>query len=439
MIAAMANAWWLGLLCTLACQKDEPPPPEPRPLPPPPLQPSGPVFLLADLVVVMIDESGPRSLANQVQWMDVLPDGTMWGCSVWSVSHWDGKAVTTTKPPFPIEACAAGPDGKLVAVRGTWDHGVDLIATFDGKTWTKTPTKLGPKQFSQFKVFDLVVDRAGVIYLQSWDDRDRRAALHAYVGGTWKQLTSNTHISHLIRGGDGHAYVLRQIKHYGDYPDALSRLTPTEIHDPIFIDDANSGHIYPWIDAAGTWTLHDRVNGTIRRAGGTTKLPAGPSIPPLRHPHPNPFAVDTNGRMWLDLYDGLNVIARDGTRTVFPRGSIAGIAAPIEKIVAIAGGPKLTPSAAVERRRIIGSVTGHEGPLANAPVVMCSYPSNADPPCSDEDMKWTTTTDDKGQFSIPNVPRFRYSIVVKYGDYWHPLRLGCCADQTDFPTVTLPR
>ena len=389
---------------------------------PPPFAPPGLAYLLVGHHVLSLDATGTHEIATEVSYMDVLPDGSLWACGAWRAVHWDGTHTTAMKPIVYAEsACASGPDGSL----WLYERGTNLLAHYTGNTWTTVRAPIPGRG----EIEQLVTDKDGLLYALVRDHHGSGDAVFVYATSWTKvPLASSTgSCEHLFRGGDGNLWLIYVVTHGEDHPLALARLTPTGSQPPVFIDDHfQASWLFASVDVRGTATIDDLRRSVLVQDGKTLRLPAHAARGGDPRRGPGPFAIDAAGRTWIDLADGLEVIEREGHRTVFPRASLAGVTEPIRQIAVVGAGPALPAPTAPVTRTITGTVTG----AIHAPIILCT---DARDPCFPGLPHWDTTTDADGRFTLTNVPRFSAELHIQLGApaVWRYLRTTCCTQDSD--------
>lgn len=406
--------------------------------PPPPVTTPGAAYFLVGRNVVRLDDKGFATIATDIDTMDVLPDGTMWACSMWHLAHWDGTKTTDYKPKLPVTACAAGPDGVVWVLNDRhYDNAVDQLGRFDGTTWKITTAAIGDASTSTEA---LLVDREGRLYAL---DRGSSGGDGVFIlDKTWRQLalqkvSESSYINHLVRGGDGAVWATYQVASGGKYPSGVARLLPAGGDEPTYIADYfQQEQIYPFIDAAGRYTVLDPRRNVLEQANKKRTLPM-PVAQRYYSRDAGPVWIDGAGRIWLDLVDGINVIEKGGKRTIYPRGSIDGIRENVKTIVVTGAGPALvTPPPVVTR-----TITGQLRDGGKLELWLCGDPWSRE--CPPGLPVWKTWSDAEGNFTFENVPRWTFSIQGLVGisgsKVWRVLDTKCCADGAVLEPATFHR
>jgi hypothetical protein len=142
-------------------------------------------------------------------------------------------------------------------------------------------------------------------------------------------------------------------------------------------------------------------------------------------------ALDGQNRAWVSSREGLTVIAPDKTVQEYPNSSVMELVGSyVTDIVVVGNGPALPAPGPLH----VGGVTGKalvEGtPVANAKVEMCTSPSwGGSQPCYDSKVKFTGTTNDKGEFTFEGVPIANYTVNVEIKGKWQMYTLSNIATE----------
>ncbi len=399
---------------------------------PPPVTTPGAAYFLANRSVVRLDDRGFRVIATDVDSMDVLPDGTMWACSIWHIAYWDGTTTADYKPKLPSDICSAAPNGDLWVLQDRYyDPAHDLLGRFDRKRWTIVPANIGAPDD---KTKELVVDRDGHLYarVSSRDSGD-----HIYVlDKAWRTSplpysATRPRVESIVRGADGRVWATYDVEAalHGGMSTAIVQLGG----DTIALTDKTLD-ARPFVDAAGVVTaIQPRANALVQGPTETKPTTMPMPMPIARRGLSAGVAIDGAGRIWIDLVDGVSVIERGGKRTVYPRGSIPGITESVRAIAVTGAGPTLVPPDPVAARSIRGQIRG----AGKVELAMCGDPYASE--CPPGLPVWTTYSDAEGAFTFENVPRWSLDIVGLTGlsgeKYWRRIEAACCADKDDLGEV----
>ena len=400
--------------------------------PPPPSATPGAAYFLAGRSIVRLDTSGFRTIASDVDVMDVLPDGTMWACSASRLVRWDGTRSAEYKPPLAVTTCAAAPDGSVWVLEERYrDRLVDRLGRFDGATWTIRNAAIGDVETS---ATGMLVDREGHLYVRT-ETSGTNDAVFVLDNRVWRRVplqgaAEGTYVNHLLRGDDGQIWATYQLNKTGGYEGGVARLTPSGGEAPTNLTDFfPQQQVYPVVDASGVVTVLDSQRNSVAQARRVRKLHLPVPHDGWDRDNRGPFAFDGAGRMWLDLTDGINVVEKGGKTTVYPRGSVDGIRQNIKTIVVTGAGPALPPPGPVVTRTITGKLREE----IKLDLVLCGDGGYSE--CPRGLPSWTTTSDAEGNFRFDDVPRWTLSMRGLTGPssnrVWRPLEIACCAEQTE--------
>ncbi|MGE3766846.1 MAG: hypothetical protein AB7L94_31625 [Kofleriaceae bacterium] len=395
--------------------------------PPPAMTTPGAAYFLTGRSVVRLGDSGFQTIATDVDQFDVLPDGTVWGCSLWHVARWDGARTTDWKPDLPIDACTATPDGSLWVLNDrSYDGTSDQIGRFDGTIWKVTSATIGGPSM---KADALISDREGRLYVVNRSAGGGSDEVFV-LDKTWRRVqirhaSDRLYLNHLFRAGDGSVWATYDVSKDGRSSTGFARLTPAGGDEPIYTaDHVQAEQMYPFVDSVGVFTVLDPRRNLLEQATKKRKLP----MPVAQRGHDRdtagPFAIDGAGRIWIDLVDGINVIERGGKRTVYPRGSIPGIVENVKTIVVTGAGPALVAPGPVPTRTIKGQLRAG----GKIELSMCAEPWGRE--CPSGLPVWKTYSDAEGTFTFEDVPRWTFSIQGLAGQsgnkWWRGVDVTCC-------------
>ena len=131
-------------------------------------------------------------------------------------------------------------------------------------------------------------------------------------------------------------------------------------------------------------------------------------------------ALDGQGRAWIGSREGLSVVAADGTVTEYPTGSVPELIGLSTNMMVVGAGPKLPEAGPVQTGPVTGKALIDGTPVANAEIEMCTSPQMFAPtsPCDKAKVKFSGTTNDKGEFTFDKVPLGDFNIAVKLDTGW---------------------
>lgn len=290
----------------------------------------------------------------------------IWVAHFQGVSHFDGKAWTTTDykelgsgaTANLVKEVAVAPDGKVWAVTS------NSVASYDGKAWTVYEKGKG---FDKDYFFDgLAVDSKSNVYV------GHGQGVWTYDGKEWKQLTAPD---------------LQQVQ-------------------AVAVD--SKGQLWAGTFAKGV-QMYDGKKWT-----GFTKQSAKLTSDQVRT-----LAVDGQDRVWAGLDYGLAVY--DGKEwTSFHMHTSDLLDNSVFTVVAVGKGPALPAKKEKKPGTIIGTIRTGRDNVVGAKVELCSdfVPSifRGATPCADHAYTQLVETDKEGNFTFKDVPVGRYGFVVQGPD-----------------------
>lgn len=130
--------------------------------------------------------------------------------------------------------------------------------------------------------------------------------------------------------------------------------------------------------------------------------------------------LDDQNRAWVYSREGLSVIGPDKTVTEYPNSTVMEILGsyPAE-IVVVGNGPALPAPGPVRTAGVTGKVLLEGTAVANSKIEMCATPSwGGSQPCFDSKVKFSGSTNDKGEFAFEAVPIGSYTMSVEISGKW---------------------
>jgi hypothetical protein len=132
------------------------------------------------------------------------------------------------------------------------------------------------------------------------------------------------------------------------------------------------------------------------------------------------MAIDGRRRIWVAAREGLSVIDEGGRVVEYPAGSFPSLAGRVSHMVVLGRGPDLPSAPELSKASLIGRIELAKAPLANAKREACpTVQLLADgSPCSVAKLRFTGTTDARGNFRLDEVPIGDYSFAVEIDGVW---------------------
>jgi hypothetical protein len=290
--------------------------------------------------------------------------GTLWAAFIQGVSYFDGTKWTDYEKQFGtgpftsiLKKVVAGPNGTAWAVTD------GSVAEFNDGKWTAY--EKGSGFTSDINVDDVIVDAKGTAWVLA------SGGLFKFDNGKWVE-NKDSHLSGAITlamSADGKLWV--------------------GTTKGLAVNDGKS------------WTTYtqkkDQLSGNYIRS----------------------IAIDAQGRAWIGTDYGLDVF--DGkTWTVYLMSNSDLLDNAIGTIILNGNGPKLPALADKKPGSITGLITSGKSPVAGATFQLCTESVGGiftgSTPCGDNPYTQSVKTDDKGVYTLDNVPVGRYEFVVQGTD-----------------------
>jgi hypothetical protein len=143
------------------------------------------------------------------------------------------------------------------------------------------------------------------------------------------------------------------------------------------------------------------------------------------------IAVDGAGRAWVAADHGLAILGPDGALLAqWTRGTIPLIRGPVSRVAVQGSGPTALPILAPEATGTVrGTLVGPAGPLAGVDLEVCLSPRiwSDGTPCAGGVAVHTAKTDEKGRFTLTDMPIGGFGIAVREGEGWTVVMgFPCC-------------
>jgi hypothetical protein len=126
-------------------------------------------------------------------------------------------------------------------------------------------------------------------------------------------------------------------------------------------------------------------------------------------------ATDKRRRFWFSTDNGLAVLA-DGAFTLYPNGSIPQLAGVITNMAIVGKGPELPAPVDPPKVTVKGRLLDGRSGVERANLVLCPHPSEntrSTNPCQAYKVKYSTVTDDNGNYTFKDVPAGGYGRAWK--------------------------
>lgn len=386
--------------------------------PPVPGAPGAAYFAVNKVGVVRLDGGKFTVLADSptalMKGLQVGGDGRVWTGGFQDLMRLEGdgfkKAVTAEFSDLggSVDDFAVTADGQIWAVtfKGVSHH--------DGKAWTtEEKANIGA---GEDLLQGVVVDAGGKVWVASTHK------IHVRDGGAWKDIDlgkagrGTLYFEDIELAADGSVYALASsaLFHIGPALDKVEKVK------------------FAGMGSYGSYgSLSLSTNGGLAFADidKVLALPAG-GKPKVYGPRVSKYfqagkvyavAADDSGRVWVSSEGGITILGPDDAKTEWAGGSIPELTGEIRGLMVVGAGPAELPGAgAVRKGGLTGKLIRDGSPLANIPVEICPSPSMiySKTPCADGAVKFTTKSDDKGVWTVSDVPIGTYGLAVKIDSKW---------------------
>ena len=173
--------------------------------------------------------------------------------------------------------------------------------------------------------------------------------------------------------------------------------------------------------AAQHLAARDGDNAIVWPAGGSSRVYESRDNKDFAADNIKAVAADDGGRLWVASELGVAILGPGEAKTEWPSGTVPELVGEVEAILVVGAGPATLPGAGPQRKGgLTGKILRGGSPQASVPVELCPSPDMmfTDSPCADSAVKFVTTTDDKGVWTVQEVPLATYGIAVKLDDKW---------------------
>lgn len=405
---------------TAADPKPETPVP-PTPAFTPPTRPAGPAgpayFALDDRGIVRLDDGKFTLLANSpttlIKGLQLGGDGAVWVVGFQDVLRLDGdKFKKITEAGYSeiggsIDAFTVTDKGEL------WAATFKGVSHFANRAWTtEEKAKIGA---GDDLLAGIVVDKAGRVWVLSTHK------LHLLENGAWRDIDlsaggipSLLFFESLALAPDDSVYALAST--------ALLHVSPAGVATKVALGGrsiASYGRLM--VASGGGLAARDGDSAIGWPAGGEPRVYESRDGKDFKADNIKAVAADDSGRLWVSSELGVAILGPGDAKVEWPSGTVPELVGEVEAILVLGSGPAKLPGAGPQRKGgLTGKVLSNGTPQANTPVELCPSPDMmfSDSPCADSAVKFAVTTDDKGVWTVPELPLGTYGIAVKLGDKW---------------------
>jgi hypothetical protein len=304
------------------------------------------------------------------EYVACAPDGSVWFGYYKGVGRYaDGGWRSFTSDEYTSAEFGDLTMGLDIAPDGTvWVATAESVSMYDGSTWT---------EYTEGSGFDdsispeaLAVDSQGRVWVSGFSE------IYLFENGEWTKTEFEGFLS--------------------------VRSLAVDPQDRVWVNADEGVFIYD----GSEWSLLSYANGEIH---GNAVWAA---------------AFDDAGRTWLGMAYGIDVLV-DGSWIHYRMDNADLADNAIRSLAVSGGGPALPEPMTKDPGSLIGSVSMHGAPLANARIEVCvesiAMFFTGATPCSGQPFQKGTETDSDGRFSFSGLPEGYYVVTIDKGDGWAQL------------------
>lgn len=387
----------------------------------PPTKPAGPAgpvyFAVEDRGIVRLHEGKFTLLGNSpkqlVKGLQVGGDGAVWVVGFQDVLKLEGdKFKKITEAGFS-EIGGSIDDFAVTATGELWAATFKGVSHYADRKWTtEDKAKIGA---GDDLLAGIEVDKAGRVWVLSTHK------LHLRENGAWRDIdvskagaSSMLFFESLALAPDDSVYALSST--------ALLHVSPAGEATHVALGGrsiASYGKLA--VASGGGLAARDGDSAIGWPAGGSSRVYESRDGKDFAADNIQAIGADDSGRVWVASELGVAILGPGDAKTEWPSGTVPELIGEARAILVVGAGPATLPAAGPLRKGgLTGKVLSNGSAQAGVPVELCPSPDMmfTDSPCADSPVKFVTTTDDKGVWTVNDVPLATYGIAVKLDGKW---------------------
>lgn len=387
----------------------------------PPTRPAGPAgpvyFAVADRGVVRLEGGKFTLLANSptqlVKGLQIGGDGAVWVVGFQDLLRLEGDKFKKVAEAGYEQIGGTIDDFAVTASGEVWAATFKGVSHYVNRAWTtEEKAKIGA---GDDLLAGIAVDKAGRVWVASTHK------LHLRENGAWRDVdvskagaSSMLFFESVALAPDDSVYALAST--------ALLHATSAGVVTQVPLGGrsiASYGRLA--VASGGALAARDGDNAIVWPAGGSSRVYESRDNKDFAADNIKAVAADDGGRLWVASELGVAILGPGEAKTEWPSGTVPELVGEVEAILVVGAGPATLPGAGPQRKGgLTGKILRGGSPQASVPVELCPSPDMmfTDSPCADSAVKFVTTTDDKGVWTVQEVPLATYGIAVKLDDKW---------------------
>ncbi len=387
----------------------------------PPTRPAGPAgaayFAIAERGVVRLADGKFTLLSNSptqlVKGLQVGGDGAVWVVGFQDLLRLDGDKFRKISEAGYSEIGGTIDSFAVTATGEVWAATFKGVSHYANRAWTtEEKAKIGA---GDDLLAGIAVDKAGRVWVASTHK------LHLRDNGAWRDVdvsqagpSSMLFFESLALAPDDSVYALASTVLL--HASAAGVVTRVPLGGRSI---ASYGRLS--VASGGGLAARDGDSALVWPAGGSSRVYESRDGKDFAADNIQAVAADDRGRVWVASELGVAILGPGEAKTEWPSGTVPELVGEATAILVVGAGPEKLPAAGPLRKGgLTGKVLSNGSPQTGVPVELCPSPDMmfTDSPCADSAVKFVTTTDDKGVWTVSEVPLATYGIAVKLGEKW---------------------